>query len=793
MNLQLFARSMKKRFFHTAVNFAGASIGIACVLLITIYVKHELSFDQYQPYKERVYRMALAYTTGSGNDFQSAENFLALAPSLKNEFPEVEQAIRVIPYQGNVAIQKKSGNDLVFQGDHIYRADPEIFTLFQTQFIEGDVQALTTPNTIILSQSLAKKYFGGISPLHKALTIDHRTYAVRGIFEDIPRNSDLYYEALLSYDFAPNEDWGNPVGYTYALLKEGHNIRAFQEKLDTLVADKMAFLSQYDMKGNVHIYPQPLSTLHFAQPLSGDTPKGNRTYINILVLLSIVISLIVAVNFANFTASFYTERIHEVGVRKYLGAGKGALFSQFFLETVIKVSLVAVLAWVLLMTCIPTIDLLANNGLDLYALYDPAILLIMVGFISALCLLSLLYPVIYLLHIQASQGLKGSAKFSSTFFRRVLIGLQFFSTSVMVFFTLIVYYQMQFLENKNLGFNGKQVMVIDIPALSVGLDQISTLKSEIEKQSTIDYISVVDAKAYPGNKQADYQLGWMHHQVERVEANFHVFEVDEHFIDVLQIGLIAGNNFRETAGHDHRMIQAIVNEAFIKMAGFASAQQALGKIIYEFDTQAEIVGVVNNFHYEGVQQAIKPLVLHYSDTYSYSGHKLLVGMNSSKSIATIEEMMQQIIPETGLYYTFLDEQFAKLHEQEKTIRSMTNIFSIISIILACFGLHTLSSLILQQRTKEIGIRRVLGAGIASISLLLSKEFFGLALLSFVLAMPFAWHQSQIWLQEFAYRIPIEWFVFFFSALIIISVTMLGIVWNIAKGVAINPTECLKSD
>ena len=157
MNLQLFARSMKKRFFHTAVNFAGASIGIACVLLITIYVKHELSFDQYQPYKERVYRMALAYTTGSGNDFQSAENFLALAPSLKNEFPEVEQAIRVIPYQGNVAIQKKSGNDLVFQGDHIYRADPEIFTLFQTQFIEGDVQALTTPNTIILSQSLAKK------------------------------------------------------------------------------------------------------------------------------------------------------------------------------------------------------------------------------------------------------------------------------------------------------------------------------------------------------------------------------------------------------------------------------------------------------------------------------------------------------------------------------------------------------------------------------------------------------------------------------------------------------------
>ena len=790
MNLQLFARSMKKRFFHTVINFAGASIGIACVLMITIYVKHELSFDQYQPYKERVYRMALAYTTGSGNDFQSAENFLALAPSLKNEFPEVEQAIRVVPYQGNVAIQKKSGNDLVFQGDHIYRADPEIFTLFQTQLIEGDVQALTIPNAIILSQSLAKKYFGGISPLHKALTIDNRTYAVRGVFEDIPKSSDLYYEALMAYDFAPIEDWGNPVGYTYALLKEGHDIHAFQEKLDTLVADKMSFLSQYDMKGNVHIYTQSLSTLHFAQPLSGDTPKGNRTYINILVILSIVISLIVAINFANFTASFYTERIHEVGVRKYLGAGKGALFSQFFLETVIKVSLVAVLSWVLLMACIPTIDLLANNGLDFYALYDPAILLIMVSFMFALCLLSLLYPAIYLLHIQASQGLKGRAKYNSTFFRRVLIGLQFFFTSVMVFFTLIVYYQMQFLENKNLGFNGRQVMVIDIPALSVGQGQISTLKSELEKQSTIDYVSVVGAKAYPGNRQADYQLGWMHHQAKRVEANFNVFDVDEHFIDVLQIKLIAGNDFRKTTGHD--FIQAIVNEAFIKMAGFASAQQALGEVIYEFDTQAEIVGVVNNFHYEGVQQAIKPLVLHYSGTYSRA-NKLLVEANSNESIATIEEVMQQIIPETGLYYTFLDEQFAKLYEQEKTIGSMTNIFSIISIILACFGLHTLSSLILQQRTKEIGIRKILGAGIASVSLLLSKEFFGLALLSFVLAMPFAWHQSQVWLQEFAYRIPIEWFVFFFSALIIISVTMFGIVWNIAKGVTINPTECLKSD
>ncbi|WKN45610.1 ABC transporter permease [Tunicatimonas pelagia] len=793
INFRVFTRGIKKRFFSSVANLVGASIGITCVLLIAVYVKHELSFDEYQTHKNRIYRIALEYTTSSGNDFQSAENFLALAPALKSDFPEVEEAIRVAPYRGNIAVQKKSGNDVIYEGQHIYRTDPEIFKIFTCRFILGNEQALVSPNTVILTQSLAQKYFGEVSPLNKALTIDQRTYKVTGVIEDIPKNSDLYYEALLSYDFTSEEDWGNPIGYTYALLEKEHALPSFQTKLDNLIADHTKFLADYDMAGGVHLYPQRLSDLHFLKPLSGDTPKGNLTYVNILVVLGVVIFLIVAFNFANYTVSSYTERIREVSVRKYLGASKSTLLLQFFWETTFSSTLLVGASILLFTLSVPLIDLFAGNGLGIHSLYNTPILLLIFGFIVVITLLSLLYPIVYLINLQVSHGLKGTAKFSGHLLRRAIIGAQFFFTSAMVFFTLVVYYQMQFLEEKNLGFDGEQVMVVDIPARTVSADKVKTLKSEIANKSTINRVSVVGAKAYPGNGQPDYQLGWLYRQNKRVEANFNVFEVDEDFIHALQIQLVAGKEFTEKSANNSSSTQALVNEAFVNMAGFSSAEQAIGKVIHEFDTKAQIVGVVKNFHYQGIQQTIEPLALHYSDAYSYGGQKLLIRTANREGIADAEHTVQQVAPDIEFDFVFLDEQFAILYQQEKTIGKIVSAFSIVSILLACIGLYTLSSLILQQRTKEIGIRKVLGAGITSISLLLSREFLWIASIAFILALPVAWYQGTLWLQEFAYRISLGWFISIFSGLIIMSIMILGIALNIIKGSMINPSLCLKDD
>ncbi|MEM6843302.1 MAG: FtsX-like permease family protein [Bacteroidota bacterium] len=793
INFRVFTRSIKKQFLTSVVNLVSASMGITCVLLIAVYVKYELSFDEHQTHKNRIYRIALEYTTSSGSDFQSAENFLALAPALKSDFPEVEEAVRVAAYRGNMVVQKKSGNDVAYEGQHIYRADQEIFKVFTHRFILGDKQALANPNTVVLTRSLARKYFGDISPLNKAITIDQRTYKVTGVIEDIPKNSDLYYEALLSHDFTPEEDWGNPIGYTYALLKEEHSLTSFQTKLDDLVANHTKFLADYDMAGGVHLYPQRLSDLHFLKPLSGDTPKGNLTYVNILVILGIVIFLIVAFNFANYTVSSYAERVREVSVRKYLGVSKYTLVLQFLWEATFSSILLVSISVLLFILSVPVIGLSVNNGLGIHSVYDASILLLIFGFIVVIALLSLLYPTAYLVNLHASHGLKGTAKFSGYLLRRAIIGAQFFFTSAMVFFTLVVYYQMQFLEDKNLGFEGEQVMIVDIPTRSASFDKVQTLKSEIGKESTVNRVSVVGAKAYPGNSQPDYQLGWLYRQNKRVEANFNVFEVDEDFINTLQILLIAGKEFTEKSASNGNNIQVIVNEAFVDMAGFLSAEEAVGKVLYEFDTQAEIVGVTKNFHYQGIQQVIKPLALHYSNTYSDGGQKLLISVTNREGVTDTERAVRQVAPDTEFNFTFLDEQFALLYQQEKTIGKIVNAFSIISILLACIGLYTLSSLTLRQRTKEIGIRKVLGAGIASISLLLSKEFLWTAFVAFALALPIAWYQGSLWLQEFAYRISLGWFVSIFSGLIIMSITVLSITLNVVKGSMMNPSLCLKDD
>ena len=796
--LQTFWRTLIKRPFHTSINLLGLSAGITCVLLIAVYLNHQLGFDQHQPNRDRIYRMVLSVKTNSGNDFESAENFFGLAPTLKSSFPEVEDAVRLYPYKGDVQVNYKSGRNPVFSGAHIYRTEPTVFNVFRHDFIQGNPNnALNDPNSIVLTQSLANKYFGNNSPINKALTLDKTTYRVTGIIGDIPKNSDLYYEALMAHDFSlDDDDWGNNGGYTYTLLKEQHDLLAFQKKLDQTVKAKTDnyMMQEYDLNGKVQIYPQVLSGIHFEKPLIADTPKVNLTYINILKVLGWLIFIIVVFNYGNYTASYYTERLKEISIRKYFGAAKSKILGKFMLEMTSVALFVILTSIILFALSIPYLnDLTSNEALEINVLLEPNILSILSVLLISVLGISVLYPVLYLLNLAAYKGITGkSAIKGNNSFRRILMSLQFFGTAIMVFFTLVVFFQMKFLENKNLGFDGNQVMVVDIPAFLLDESKTASLIAELEKLSSVNQVSVVAENAYPGNRNTNYQYGWLYKNNQKLEANFNLFGVDQDFISLLNIELALGDSFTKPNENKNAIYPCLVNEAFIQEMGFKSAKDALGETVYAFEEEFHITGIVRDFHYQGIKEKVNPLLIYNNNTFGLDAKNLLISLNQKEGINTISSTLKSF-DASLVNYSFLDESFAQLYQQEKTIGHITSIFCLISMLLAGIGLYAISSLFLAQRAKEIGIRKILGANSKAISVLLTKEFLLVVLFSFALAAPFAWYQSSIWLERFAYKIQIDGGIFFLAFALLMLITIGGIAVNLVKGLHIKPVALLRDE
>lgn len=804
IDFKIFVRSLKKRSFNSFINLAGLSAGITCILLIAVYLNHELSFDQHQSNRDRIYRMALQLKTNSGGDLQTADNFIALAHTLKNDFPEIEQAVRIFSYKGDVAVKYKSGNNRVYKGHHIYRTEQEIFSVFDHKFIVGNPsKALTSPLSIVLTESLASKYFGDAPPLNKALILDNLTYRVTGVINDLPKESDLYYDALTSFDFSEgfafsngNSDWGNPAAYTYALLKEGSIIDDFQSKLSKVVkANTDSFImSSYGLKSEIHIYPQVLSGIHFEKPIFSDTPKGNLVYINILIILSAIIFLIAIFNYGNYTASYYTERIKEINIRKHFGASKKTIFRKIVGEMLLISLIVMMISLMLFIVFIPFVNTLTNNAVGVSSLLNIRLLILISVMVMAITSIAILYPITFLIGNKAGHIMSGAITFKgSTTFRRSLLGVQFLCTTLLVFFSLTVYYQIQFLEGKDLGFDTNKVVVVDVPEAVMGDTKAAVFKNNLNKLSAVSDVSIVSRNSDPGNLNCNYQLGWIFQNDEKIEANFNFFEVDKDFATLLDIKFLEGADFIKSTSKSIRHKQVLVNESFIQHLGFKSPKNAVGQLVYAFDDEYEIIGVVKNFHFEGIQKSIQPLVISNNTRFGYDAKRVLVKLNSAEGLTTIRAQFLNLNPNTLFDYKFIDEQFARLFHQERTIGKMTTVFCLISVLLAGIGLYSISSLTLEQRAKEIGIRKVLGAGLNSITILLGKEFLILVLASFAIAMPFAWHLANLWLGQFAYRIDVGWFIFITSMLIVCIVTISGICLSLIKGNNINPADMLRAE
>jgi putative ABC transport system permease protein len=792
--LTILMRKAKKRFFAFGLNIIGLSFGICSVIFITIYSVDELSYDKHIQNHERIYRVTTEYQTNSGTDLAMAESFLGISPTLKREFPEVEEAVRVLPYKGNITIQFKSGNSNVFKAENTYKVDKEFFKVFRHSFINGNDMDFSKPNSIIVTESLSKKLFGDKSPVNKAVLVDNQMYGVVGVIDDLPKNSDFYYEALLSHDFSQyDDDWGNPAGFTYVLLHNSETANKLESKINLIAVEKALsfFVKEYDMKSNIRLSLQPISTIHFSKQLSGDTIKGNPIYLKVLITLGVLIFLIVIFNHSNFSTSIYTERIHELSVRKLMGIGKSGLLKQFAVESVTIAVLVILISIALYTILLPFTQEITGKSLTLSHLNDTTTLVILATIFLIVVISGSFYPVFYSFRNSTLTGLKGFSSLGNNRLRKFLTVGQLTFTAGLVFFTLTVHNQVSFLRNRDYGFNSDNIVMVSLPKELSSGNNLRTFTDYLQKDRPTNDFSIISELSYPGSERLGYQLGWIYNNDNRIEANFNLFEVDSIFSELLGIKFLAGGNF---APQQNEIIkQAVVNQTFVKMARFDNVRNIIGETIYAFDEKIRIVGVVSDFNYQGFQQSIKPLVMLPINSTSNDSKKVLIKLKRPEDLKNIEGIYSKLSTMDALEYTFLDERVKKMFEQETTTGRVTLTFSLLAILLATIGLYSLSNLILLQRTKEIGVRKILGISQSSLTILLSREFLFLFLISFAVAVPFAWDRSQYWLSDYAFRTDLRISTIGLSGLIIAVILILGIVTNIIRSTRINPVDLLKNE
>jgi putative ABC transport system permease protein len=745
--LTILVRKAHKRFFAFALNIVGLSFGISSILFITIYSIDELSYDKHVQHHERIYRVTTEYQTNSGTDLAMAESFLGISPTLKREFPEVEEAVRVLPYKGNIIIPFKSGNSHTFKAENAYRVDKEFFKVFRHSFIDGNENDFSKPNSLVVTESLSKKLFGDNSPINKAVLIDNQMYGVVGVINDLPKNSDLFYEALLSYDLSPyDDDWGNPAGYTYVLLNNSKNAHELESKINSIATEKALsfFVKEYDMKSNIKLSLQSLSTIHFSKQLNGDSIKGNRTYLKVLMTLGVLIFLIVIFNHSNFSTSIYTERIHELSVRKLMGISKANLIKEFVFESCVLAVLVLTISMALYVFLLPSINQMTGKSLPILYATNSYPLGILFSIFLAVVISGSFYPVYYSLRNTTLKGLKGFSSLGNNRLRKVLTVGQLTFTAGLVFFTLTVHNQVSFLRNKDFGFSSNNIVMVSLPKEVSTSNGLTTFTDNL-RDNTISEFSLINELSFPGSERLGYQLGWIFNNENRIEANFNLYEVDSLFAKLLEIDFLAGGSF--TTQPSETAKEAVVNHAFVKMAGFDNPQSIVGETIYAFDDKIKIAGVVSDFNYQDFQQSVKPLVMLPITSSSSDSKKLLIKLNSPNDLTNIENIYLKLLSQDALEYTFLDVRVKKMFEQEKTTGQITQVFSVLAILLATIGLYSLSNLVLVQRTKEIGVRKILGISQGSLTILLSKEFFILFVISFGVAIPIAWTKSQHCLQQ----------------------------------------------
>ncbi|MEO9886955.1 MAG: ABC transporter permease [Balneola sp.] len=794
-------RNLVRNKSYALLNVLGLSVGLACCILITLYVLNELSYDKFHDNYEDLYRVTESVDE-EGKLQTYASTYTALAPALKNYFPEIDNITHVYPISGLVTGPDNSK----FQEDDIVLADSAFLTMFSFEMLQGDKNtALDRPFTMVITPSVATKFFGNENPVGKTLAFkDARQsfdFQITGVVQEPPSNSHIKYKYIISYESLRNlRNWEYnqkyyPPMYTYALVKNPTDVQKMESFMDQFTLQYYGEENGYSNGFNF----QPVSDIHLRSNLGNEMSANfDITYIYIFLAISIFILIIACINFMNLATARSLKRIKEVGMRKTLGAQKGQLIRQFLSEAILMTFISLVLAVLMVEAVIPYFNDMAGKALEFGIFSSWESITVLIGLVVIVGTISGSYPAFYLSSFKPIQSLKGDkAKQSSSsiFFRRGLVVFQFFISTSLIFGTIIIMKQLDFLKNSRLGFDKEQVLMVQMRETA---DQINAKALKQEMLSVPGVKSVSAASGVPGIASGIHGFTVIPKRNEADSAIFQTLTVDFDYLKTLGIDIQQGRDFSEDYGTDESSA-FIINKTAAKKFDF---DNPLGEELVlkywlssEVEKSGQVVGVVDDFQYHSLHKSIDPVIIHVlSGTYYHDYITIKLGTNDYQAtIGEIESKWKAFNPNRPMEFAFLDDTFDALYRSESRLSQVFNVFALIAVFIACLGLFGLASYSTEQRFKEIGIRKVLGANITNILGLLGKEFTVLILIALIIGFPVAYLVTNEWLNNFAARIDISIWLFLGSSLIVLLIAWATISYQSVKAALMNPVKSLKSE
>ncbi len=809
--LRIAFRNLTKYKFISFINLFGLTVGLACCLLILTYILHETSYDKYNRQAARIYRVTRSFNNKDGIvSLHLSAVAPPIGPLLQNDFRDIQKTTRLLPMD-NAPMRYE---DKVFNEKELFCADANFFSVFDVSVLEGNPQtALTDPFSILLTPDLARKYFGDADPINKVIRMNNQfNLKVTGIFKPFPSAAHLHPQVLISFNtlkdtavYGENNlmtNWGNNAFYTYLLLPEHYPVRSLAAQFPAFLDRRMHFPGEpagFKASKTTRLFLQPLTDIHLRSHLDDEIEEnGDSNRVTIFGAIALFILLIACINYMNLSTARSALRAKEIGIRKVSGAVRQEIIVQFLSESILLSFMALLLAGALAWLTMPALNSVTGLELSIHPLLKIGVLLPLLLTPLVVGILSGLYPAIFLSSFQPSKVLKGLLKVGggNISFRKVLVVTQFAISIVLLISTAIVFQQLHYMQNTSLGFDKDHVVTL---RYNNGLDHTyESFRNQLLQDPHIR--QATRSSRIPSGRLLDEQGASTESgdSLRPVSADIKYLAVDHDFLSAYGIPIVAGRDFSRSYATD--TTSYLLNVAATKALGIKTPQEMIGKNFAYSGVKGKVIGVMQDFNFESMHQAIVPLIM-VMPPASQAGNSFgnisvkIAGNkdNITAALAHLEKTWKQYLPEVPFEYTFLDEHFEELYQSEQRQGILFTVFSGIAIFIACLGLLGLSAFSISQRLKEIGIRKVLGASTGGIVTLLSLDFLKLVAFAALIAFPIAWYAMHNWLRDFAYRIPIEWWVFAIAGILAAAVALTTICFQALKAALANPVKSLRSE
>ncbi len=789
-------RNLWKNKLYSGINIFGLAVGLAACLLIGVYISHELSYDKFNTNADHIVRVTMEYRQ-AGTVNKVATTGTKVGPQFKRTFPSVEEYVRTYIRQNIIKHDEK-----IFDEPRILYADAPFFKVFSFHLAEGDpATALDASDKIVITRSMAKKYFGNEDALGKTLTMGGKDFRISAICEDVPQNSQIKFDFVTPFlnlgNNVKDETWWTANWITYLLLRDHKSISQLQQQVNDYMKST-AVRKDAGVEGNNYLsyHLEPLTRVHLYSSLPGFEPNGSIRNIYIFSLIALLILIIACANYTNLATAQSAGRTAEIGMRKVMGASKKQVFIQFISESLIITLFAGALAIIISITLTPYFNNITGTQFSASAFLKPLPIAALIIFSILTSFFAGFYPALLLSGTEVIGVLKKGFSFTGgkNLLRKTLIIAQFSISAILIIFTIIILQQMNFMKTKDLGYNKDHIVVLpiggkmlsDFQALKDAFSQVRGVESATASYETPEYVQWGDGISVTDEKG-------------KHDISLNAMPVDLDFIKTLQMKLIAGRDFQQSdfammdTSNDYQNYHQpyLINETLAKKIGW-TPEQAIGQTI-EKGATGPVVGVIKDFNFSSLHDPVGPLLIFLNRDYSRDFMLRINGNDVPQTLSRLEMVWKQRITDRPFHYHFLDEDYNKLYQAEQRSSSLLSVAAMLAIILACLGLFGLAAFTTVQRTKEIGIRKVLGAHAGSITLLVSKNFLALVVIAIAIAIPLAWVIGNKWLQDFAYRINISWWVFLAAGAAALLIAFLTVSFHSIKAAMANPVKSLRTE